>query len=98
MGFEPGIIHPTPKRCFRDSLISAHLTLANPRFNQANSITLELLRILRHLDQHPLEHNPIQNYVAEESAKPSSDPNTVSLFQRRYPEMPRPVMGLGQGR
>jgi len=24
--------------------------------------------------------------------------NTVSLYQRRYPEMPRPVIDLGQGR
>ena len=24
--------------------------------------------------------------------------NTVSLYQRRYPEMPRPVVDLGQGR
>lgn len=24
--------------------------------------------------------------------------NTVSLYQRRYPEMPRPVVDLGKGR
>lgn len=24
--------------------------------------------------------------------------NTVSLYQRRYPEMPRPIIDLGQGR
>jgi len=24
--------------------------------------------------------------------------NTVSLYQRRYPDMPRPVVDLGQGR
>ncbi|MCP4308846.1 MAG: hypothetical protein GY788_29015 [bacterium] len=24
--------------------------------------------------------------------------NTVSLYQRRYPEMPRPIVDLGQGR
>ncbi len=24
--------------------------------------------------------------------------NTVSLYQRRYPDMPRPVIDLGQGR
>jgi glutathione-regulated potassium-efflux system ancillary protein KefG len=24
--------------------------------------------------------------------------NTVSLYQRRYPEMPKPVIDLGQGR
>ena len=24
--------------------------------------------------------------------------NTVSLYQRRYPEMPRPVIDLGEGR
>ncbi len=24
--------------------------------------------------------------------------NTVSLYQRRYPEMPRPVVDLGRGR
>lgn len=24
--------------------------------------------------------------------------NTVSAYQRRYPEMPRPVVNLGQGR
>ena len=24
--------------------------------------------------------------------------NTVSLYQRRYPEMPRPVIDMGQGR
>jgi len=24
--------------------------------------------------------------------------NTVSLYQRRYPDMPRPVISLGQGR
>jgi len=24
--------------------------------------------------------------------------NTISLYQRRYPDMPRPVVDLGQGR
>ena len=27
-----------------------------------------------------------------------SHPNSVSLYQRRYPEMPRPVIDLGPGR
>ncbi|MEM8746784.1 MAG: hypothetical protein AAF945_00800 [Actinomycetota bacterium] len=27
-----------------------------------------------------------------------SHPNSVSLYQRRYPEMPRPVIDLGRGR
>jgi len=25
-------------------------------------------------------------------------PNSVSLYQRRYPDMPRPVVSLGRGR
>ncbi len=27
-----------------------------------------------------------------------SHPNSISLYQRRYPEMPRPVVDLGRGR
>ena len=27
-----------------------------------------------------------------------SHSNTVSLYQRRYPDMPRPVIDMGQGR
>jgi predicted DNA-binding transcriptional regulator AlpA len=27
-----------------------------------------------------------------------SAPNTVSVYQHRYPEMPRPVVNLGRGR
>jgi glutathione-regulated potassium-efflux system ancillary protein KefG len=27
-----------------------------------------------------------------------SHPNSVSLYQRRYPDMPRPVIDLGRGR
>lgn len=27
-----------------------------------------------------------------------SHPNSVSLYQRRYPDMPRPVLDLGRGR
>ncbi len=27
-----------------------------------------------------------------------SHPNSVSLYQRRYPDMPRPVVDLGRGR
>ena len=27
-----------------------------------------------------------------------SHPNSVSLYQRRYPDMPRPVVDLGSGR
>lgn len=27
-----------------------------------------------------------------------SHPNSVSLYQRRYPDMPRPVIDLGPGR
>jgi glutathione-regulated potassium-efflux system ancillary protein KefG len=27
-----------------------------------------------------------------------AQPNTVSVYQRRYPEMPRPVVNLGRGR
>jgi predicted DNA-binding transcriptional regulator AlpA len=27
-----------------------------------------------------------------------SQPNNVSLYQRRYPDMPRPVLNLGKGR
>lgn len=27
-----------------------------------------------------------------------SHPNSVSLYQRRYPDMPRPVINLGRGR
>ncbi|MEM8708126.1 MAG: hypothetical protein AAGE98_16805 [Actinomycetota bacterium] len=27
-----------------------------------------------------------------------SHPNSVSLYQRRYPEMPRPIIDLGPGR
>ena len=27
-----------------------------------------------------------------------SHPNTVSLYQRRYTDMPRPVIDMGQGR
>jgi glutathione-regulated potassium-efflux system ancillary protein KefG len=27
-----------------------------------------------------------------------SAPNTVSVYQRRYPDMPRPVVTLGRGR
>jgi glutathione-regulated potassium-efflux system ancillary protein KefG len=27
-----------------------------------------------------------------------SHPNSVSLYQRRYPSMPRPVIDLGRGR
>lgn len=27
-----------------------------------------------------------------------SHPNSVSLYQRRYPDMPRPVLHLGRGR
>lgn len=27
-----------------------------------------------------------------------AQPNTVSLYQRRYPDMPRPVVNLGRGR
>jgi len=27
-----------------------------------------------------------------------SHPNSVSTYQRRYPEMPRPVVDLGEGR
>ena len=27
-----------------------------------------------------------------------SQPNSVSTYQRRYPEMPRPVVDLGEGR
>ena len=27
-----------------------------------------------------------------------SHPNTVSLYQRRYEDMPRPVIDMGQGR
>jgi glutathione-regulated potassium-efflux system ancillary protein KefG len=27
-----------------------------------------------------------------------SHPNSVSLYQRRYPDMPRPIVDLGRGR
>ncbi len=27
-----------------------------------------------------------------------SHPNSISLYQRRYPDMPRPVVDLGRGR
>jgi predicted DNA-binding transcriptional regulator AlpA len=27
-----------------------------------------------------------------------SHPNSVSLYQRRYPDMPRPILDLGRGR
>ena len=27
-----------------------------------------------------------------------AQPNNVSLYQRRYPDMPRPVLNLGKGR
>jgi glutathione-regulated potassium-efflux system ancillary protein KefG len=27
-----------------------------------------------------------------------SHPNSVSLYQRRYPDMPRPIIDLGRGR
>lgn len=27
-----------------------------------------------------------------------AQPNAVSLYQRRYPDMPRPVLNLGRGR
>lgn len=27
-----------------------------------------------------------------------AQPNAVSLYQKRYPDMPRPVMDLGRGR